>query len=155
MSLSCIKFQHRKTARKLKISNWKHWNGKQLYFPVLKNIVLKRVIHSVHRLKKFTITRYWNILSLCGSGVLLSAPYPLLQPLMMKFSLICLPSVNRDISPPRVPMLLSLYKLPVNWDTMVMTSNRSSSISPSSPVKAICTVWCFPKSWKICLSTKL
>ena len=107
---------------------------------VLKSIALKRIIHSVHRLKKFTITRYWNILSLCGSGVLLSAPYPLQQPLMMKFSLIYLPSVNRDISPPTAPMLLSLYKLPVNWDTMVMTSNRSSSISPSSPVKAICTV---------------
>ena len=60
--------------------------------------------------------------------------------LMMKYSLICLPSVNRDISPPTVPMLLSSYKLPVNWDTMVMTSNRSSSISPSSPVKVICTV---------------
>ena len=102
--------------------------------------VLKKIIHSVHRLKKFTITRYWNILSLCGSGVLLSAPYPLLQPLMMKFSLICLPSANRDISPPTVPMLLSSYKLPVNWDTMVMTSNRSNNISPSSPVKAICTV---------------
>ena len=28
----------------------------------------------------------------------------------------------------------------VNWDTMVMTSNRSNNISPSSPVKTICTV---------------
>lgn len=113
---------------------------KATLLPRFEKYCTEKIIHSVHRLKKFTITRYWNILSLCGSGVLLSAPYPLLQPLMMKFSLICLPSANRDISPPTVPMLLSSYKLPVNWDTMVMTSNRSNNISPSSPVKAICTV---------------